>query len=123
MLWWDQSAVWGREERLTCGTVNCMLLWPLHTHTSPNNTSLREMVPKSEVAVITNGVTASVGGRVTFHRHMALAPEERQIHESSNTYSTGTRTHARTTDNRPGVRVASILVELKETSTALQPLT
>ena len=34
-------------------TVNCMLLWPLHTHTSPNNTLLSVMVSPLLAAVTT----------------------------------------------------------------------
>lgn len=63
----------------TMGTVNCMLLCPLHTQTSPKRTSLREMLPHSEEAVITNGEVTSVAGRVTLHRHVVLLPAQTDV--------------------------------------------
>lgn len=87
----------------TMGTVNCILLCPLHTHTSPNRTSLREMLPNSEEAVITNGVVASVAGRVTFHTHtVALAGKTDRQNISVRTRQICIQL--------PGVRVAGILI-------------
>lgn len=102
---------------LTMGTVNCMLLCPLHTQTSPNRTSLREMLPNSEEAVITNGEVSSVAGRVTLHRHT--------VPLSGQTEATPVVVHYTVPPllEIPGVRVAGILVELKVTATAWQSLT
>ena len=63
-----------KEGGITWGMVNCMLLCPLQTHTSPNSTSERVMFPRvPEVAVIWKGVTSVVAGSVTSQRHMVPA--------------------------------------------------
>ena len=109
----------GREQQ-TMGTVNSMLLCPLQIQTSPKRTSVREMLPNTEVAVITNAVTASAAGRVTFQRH--TVPVSGRIY-CSDTESCPTIDLQLYAVYVPGVTVAVILTELKATSTALQPST
>mmetsp|Transcript_6799 Transcript_6799/g.23725 ORF Transcript_6799/g.23725 Transcript_6799/m.23725 type:complete len:447 (+) Transcript_6799:267-1607(+) len=55
---------------LVADTVISMLLWPEHTHTSPNRTSLKAMVvlkPAEEATMVCGSEEAGVGGRSTFH--------------------------------------------------------